>query len=148
MALSKLPEIQSRALDLYNNPSERNDLLTNRYLMAGFKQMVIETGNEELAAAYWDHVALMADLSLDELAAVPVGERGDVWYAAAGIITSVSREQAVAESGLLSDSMVKGAEMGDELGRVTKGLSRDALTGATYHIQTELKARKNGGSKG
>jgi hypothetical protein len=127
---------------LYNNPAERSDLLTKRYLTAGYNAMVQETGNEELALAYWDQVAQMVDVSVDELAAVPTEQRGDVWNTAMGIILAVSMEQAQAQSGLTVEAAAKGAEMGEELASITKGMSREQLEGATFHIDTELKSRK------
>lgn len=142
LALSKLPDIQSRALDLYNNPGDRSDVLTKRYLFAGYQSMVRETGNEELAAAYWDQVSTMVDTSVDDLASTPVGDRGDVWATAMGIVLAVSLEQAQAESGITIEAAAMGAEMGNELNRVTRRMSIGALSGATYHIKTELEERK------
>jgi len=142
LALSRLPAIQGRALELYNDPDARSDELTKRYLFAGYSAMVAEIGNEELAAAYWDNVAELVDLPVDVLAEASQGGRGDVWTAAMGIILAVSMEQARGESGLTVEAAAKGVEMGEELKTVAKGLGRKGLEGATFHIRTELKERK------
>jgi hypothetical protein len=139
LAIDKLPEIQSIALELYNSPQRRNDDIIDWFIADGYQKTLAETGNEDVANAIWTDVAALLELKINDLAAVPANERGDIWTLAASIIVAASKRQAEIESGLVT---AIGNDAGEDLKANIKGLSREQLKGATFHIKTELQNRK------
>jgi hypothetical protein len=142
LAKKKAPEIKERFDYLVNNPSDINPVILDDFLVDGYEVMVAETGNEELAQAYWDQVAVMVETSLDILAQTPVEQRGDVWNSAVSILVSAAQIQAEIESGMVAESAVIGIESGKELRSITKDIPNDKLKEATFNIKPELKKRK------
>ncbi len=142
LAQSKLPEIQSIAIELYNSPARRNDDLVNWFITAGYKGTIAETGNEPLARANWEQIARWASLKVDELALVPIEQRKDLWMIAMSIIIAASKRQAEIESGLVTESFKLGTEAADDLIRDTKGISKQTLKDSPFLIKQEINGRK------
>jgi len=140
LAISKMPEIQAIALELYNAPEKRFDFILNWYIEAGYKSSLAETGNEVLARAQWEQVASMVSMKLDQLATIPLSERGDLWTIAVSIIMSAAKRQAELESGLTSQSLRIGTQEGDDQKRLTKGISKEVLKSSPYEIKASIKA--------
>ena len=94
LAVSKLPEIQRIALELYNDPERRRDVISFGFLRDGYERAIMAGTPEEDAARTWDRVAEMVDMKLDELAAVPFDQRDDLQIIAMSIILAASKQQA------------------------------------------------------
>lgn len=136
------PTISRRFQELVNEPDQLNAFIMEDFLLDGRELMVNETGNEQLADAYWDQVADMVQYPLDFLAETPVEQRSSVWNDAASLIVSVAQIQAEIESGLFERAAEIGVESGAELSRLSKGIPKDKLKTATFNIKPELAARK------
>lgn len=136
------PTISRRFQELVNEPDQLNPVIIEDFLIDGMNLMINETGNQELAEAYWNQVAEMVQQPLDLLALTPVEQRSDVWNSAASIIISVAQIQAEIESGLFSRAAEIGIESGEELAKLTRGIPNDRLKKATFNIKPELAARK------
>jgi hypothetical protein len=142
LAVSKLPDIQRIALELYNDPERRRDVISFGFLRDGYERAIASGTPEEDAARTWDRIADMVDMKLDDLAAVPFDQRDDLQIIAMSIILAASKQQAEIESGLITEAAIIGKESGEDLKANTKGLSRETLESATFHIKDELAARK------
>ena len=142
MALDKLPQIQSRALELFNDAEARRDKIAFWFLNDGYERMIAAGKSEEFTAEYWDDVAELVDLSMDELMAMPFDTRDAIWDEARKIVVAVSNRQATIESGLITEALRLGKGAGEELRENTEGVSRAQLEKATFFIKDVLKERK------
>jgi hypothetical protein len=146
MGESRLPEVRKLYLqfltDLDVRLSEQGRIILDWFIDDGYEKAVEETGNEDLAAAQWEQISLMLEMGWDELYA-PDMVKGELWRTATGIISAAGIRYAFIMSGVAQQSIAKGVELGNELKTATKGLGRLVLESATYHVQTELKKRKN-----
>lgn len=136
------PIISRRFQELVNEPDSLNPVIVEDFLIDGLEQMVAETGNEELANAYWNQVVEMVQYPLDFLAETPVEQRSAVWDTATSLIVSAAQIQAEIESGLFTRAAEIGIESGAELKQLTSGIPKEQLKKATFNIKPELKARK------
>ena len=141
IALAKSAWIRERVLKLYENPEEREDSILGWFITAEIKNMTNDIG-ADAAIAYYGKVAELVDLTLTELAGVPIKERGNVWNEAISIIMSASQRQAFIESGLASESLKLGAELGNELKILAPKLTKDDILNADYHVADKIKNKK------
>lgn len=142
LALDKLPQIQARALELFNDAEARRDKIAFWFLNDGYERMVSAGKSEAFAAEYWDDVAEMVDLGMDEVMAIPEEGRDSGWDEARRIILAVSNRQAMIESGLITEALRLGVDAGEDLKGNTKGASKEQLENAKYFIKDVLKERK------
>ena len=144
VALDKTAWIRERVLKLYDSPTERQDSILGWFITAEIKNMAKEVGID-VATGYYGKVAELVDLSITELSGVPIKDRGNIWNEAVSIIMSASQRQAFIESGLASESLLLGAELGNELKGLAPKLSKDDILNADYHVADKIKAKQNNG---
>jgi hypothetical protein len=152
MAISKLPEIQSIAMSLYNDPEARRPNIINDYITEGYKLDLLETGNKDLSKAKWDRIAQMVEMKADDLAMIPSRDRGDLWYIAMSIIVSASNEQAAIMSGETTESFRIGDQEAKDLRKYAGDIPLEKLVGAPFKIKEAIrngeKARRKAAKDG
>jgi len=110
----KRPEFMRIREELLENPGQREPAIMDFYLLSLEEQTALESGNEEMAAAYWSGVEEIADQSWSELYQTPVEERGDMFNTAAKLILAVTWHQAFIECGAAADLLTKAADTAPE----------------------------------
>jgi hypothetical protein len=148
VALSKMPEIRSRLLDLMNNPALRDPDIVNDYLEAGYLEDVEAAGADDLSAAYWAQVGELAQMSWDDLLKGADGNQSGIIEDAKNIIFSAAQVQAQMESGVPIDAIREGVEGFEMRQAALAGMSADDIKNLKYDVKGELeklkKAEKDG----
>ena len=138
----KREEFATIRLELLENPEQRSEEITDYYVASLEEQTAIESGNEEMAALYWEGVEEIASQSWSELYQTPVEERGDMFSTAGKLILATTWEQAAIESGLYTDLLIAADETAPEQRKRfdAMGQAEQKKTALSFPI----KARKKG----
>jgi hypothetical protein len=133
-------EIYIRCLE---SPELRNDGIAAWTVGYNMELMASETGNQELAEAYWTEVAEFLDMSWSDIYSVPQSERGPTWHEGTKLVSAVCQRQAFIESGLAYESMVHGANAAVESQKMFDKLSKsEAKAVATENNKAERMKQK------
>ena len=149
----KRPEFMRIRLELLENPEQREPAIMDFYLASLEEQTALESGNEEMAAAYWSGVEELAAQSWSELYQTPVEERGDMFATAAKLILATTWEQAFIECGAATELMVTAAETAPEQKARFDAMSpveqkKTALFFPIKSKKKELRKKKEGEKNG
>ena len=153
-----LPRMNSRTLDFMEAPDKRLPRITKWFVKKAveaeykMRSEIFGEGADIVAEieSYWGRVAeLSSKLSFSKMSKVPVNMRSGLWYDVQSIIMSVAQRQ----SWLMDDgpagakaALIDGTEMGRQQKKLLKGVTREQLKGASFAINKERKAIRDGNS--